>query len=264
METLSEILESPFSDQGIQDMKVYLDTYIFNLKIKDSIKYKNIVLLEKFSFDYDLDTFVRTRNNIILNFGDTEKSQPGLSKGTGFIDSIPIKSNKSILLVGLKKMVSGKIIPIIYRYDINAHQVKSVFPKLQDIEEFNSIPLSSTFVESIIPCINYKDSKIYLSFHTTAEGQNYIHNMTFNVFSEDVNLENYKLINYNADYPLNILNGNEDSLVINHNGKYGILQSDNSITEDQLIGRFYVRTSDGFYHTRNTEGFYIRTKYPED
>lgn len=38
MNTLSQILTQQYSDQGIQDLEIFYDSYFFNLKIKNNLE----------------------------------------------------------------------------------------------------------------------------------------------------------------------------------------------------------------------------------
>jgi DNA polymerase III delta prime subunit len=94
-----------------------------------------------------------------------EESIPFYSKGNCFIKSILIEGKKQVLIVGLKKMINGNTIPIIYLYDINKHSVESIFPKQSDINNFNSFS-NYTFKNDNLPIVNLVNDKLYMIYQT--------------------------------------------------------------------------------------------------
>ena len=220
MNTLAQILTQQYSNQGIQDLEVFYDSYFFNLKIKNNLEYNNVLLIEKLGFDYSLESINQLKSGITVNFGDSEESTPFYSKGNCVIKSILIEGKKQVLIVGLKKMINGNTIPIIYLYDINKHSVESIFPKQSDIDNFNSFN-NYTFKNDNLPICNLKDNKLYILFQTNDGSYNYINSISLKINSDLCELQKYELIKYSDSYNLQFLNVEENTLTYKLGDYYG-------------------------------------------
>lgn len=197
MNSLSEILTQNYNHQGIQDLKVFFDSLVFNLKIEKDSKFYNLVLLEKTGFDYNIETISKIKNGLTVNFGDTESPNPFTTSGNYFIDSFLDSRYKNVLLVGTRKMANNNIIPIIFFYNINSHSVKPIFPKTEDITEFNSFS-NYTFHQNSRPICKFSKNKLYIVFETTQDENNYINKFVFTVYKDKVTLYSYDVYKYDS------------------------------------------------------------------
>jgi hypothetical protein len=195
MNTLAEILTNSYTNQGVQDLKVFFDSFFFNLKVKDNSKNYNLILIEKTSFDYNTESIEKIKNGLTVNFGDTGSDNPYETNGNFYIDSFLDSRYKNVLLVGTRKMNNGNTIPLIYNYNINSHSVKPVYPKLEDITEFNSFS-NYTFKTNSIPVAKFSKNKLYIAFQTENSDSAFINKMVFTVYKDKVKLSSYDVYKY--------------------------------------------------------------------
>lgn len=220
MNSLYQILTQQYSNQGIQDLDVFYDSYIFNLKIKDSSSNYNILLIEKVQFDYGDGNISRIKNPLTLNFGDTETDTPYFSNGNSFIKAILNKKTKTVYLIGIRKMQNGNTIPVVYLYDINQHQLQNIFPKSSDIDNFNGFS-NFSFKSDNLPICNIIDDKLYVVFQTQDGSYNYVNSLVFRLKSENCELISYEITKYDFSKNIQFTNINEDFLnykIGNYNG----------------------------------------------
>jgi hypothetical protein len=234
MNTLSQILTQQYSDQGIQDLEIFYDSYFFNLKIKNNLEYNNVLLIEKLGFDYSSGVINRLKSGITVNFGDSEESIPFYSKGNCFIKSILIEGKKQVLIVGLKKMINGNTIPIIYLYDINKHSVESIFPKQSDINNFNSFS-NYTFKNDNLPIVNLVNDKLYMIYQTEQGSYNYVNSLIFKLNNDSCKLIHYEITEYSNVYNIQFTNVNESLLNYKLGNYNGILKRTNVYSVAQLL-----------------------------
>lgn len=221
MSTLSEILKNPFTDQGIQGLDVFYDSYVFNLKVKRGALYENMVLIEKLSFDYQEELIRRDRNALIIHFGDSALAAPLRSTGNSFLGAFLDKRRKLVFLVGIRKMQSGNIIPVVYRYDINAHTTQPVFPGPADIAEFNQMPEPGVFLSVRMPRVTFKNSKLVIIYQKFADSVNYIHRITLDMKGATAKLEEYNVYRYDFSHNLEVLEFDDERLVFKYDQYYG-------------------------------------------
>jgi hypothetical protein len=233
MNTLAQILTQQYSNQGIQDLEVFYDSYFFNLKIKNNLEYNNVLLIEKLGFDYSSGVINQLKSGITVNFGDSEESTPFYSNGNCFIKSILIEGKKQVLIVGLKKMTSGNTIPIIYLYDINKHSVESIFPKQSDIDNFNSFN-NYTFKNDNLPIANLINDKLYIIFQTENGSFNYLNSLIFKLKNDSCELISYEMVQYSNVFNIQFTNVNESFLNYKLNDFLGILKR-TSIDAELLV-----------------------------
>jgi hypothetical protein len=195
MNTIAQILTNSYSDQGVQDFKVFLDSYFFNLKVKKDSKTYNLVLIEKTEFDYNTETIEKKKSGLTVNFGDSGTSDPFKTSGNNYIDSFLDARYKTVLLVGTRKMSNGNVIPVIFIYDINKHLVNPVFPKSKDITEFNSFS-NYNFQQNTLPVAKFIKNQLFVAFITESGGDAYINKFTFSIAKDKVALKNYEVYKY--------------------------------------------------------------------
>jgi len=223
MNSLYQILTQQYSNQGIQDLDVFYDSYIFNLKIKDSSSNYNVLLIEKVQFDYQKESIQRIKNGITLNFGDTGTDTPYYSNGNCFIKGILNKQTKSVYLIGTRSMQNGNTIPVVYLYDLNAHEVKNIFPKQSDIDNFNSFD-NYTFKSDNLPICNILDDKLYILFQTQDGFFNYINVLVFRLKGEKCELISYEITKYDYNKNIQFTNINQDFLNYKIGNYSGVLK----------------------------------------
>lgn len=203
MNTLSEILTQSYTNQGVQDLKVFFDSLFFNLKIHSESKYYNIVLIEKTSFDYATETIEKIKSGLTVNFGDTGSPDPYKTTGNYYINSFLDSRYKNVLLVGTRKMANNNTIPVIFSYNINSHSVKTLFPKQEDITEFNSFS-NYTFKTDSIPVAKFSKNKLYIAFQTENNDFAFINKMVFTVYKDKVKLTSYDVYKYDKTKNINL------------------------------------------------------------
>ena len=240
MSTLSEILKSPFEDQGIQNLDVFYDSFIFNLKVKRGALYENMVLIEKLSFDYQEEIIKRDKNALVINFGDSGLAAPLMSIGNSFLGAFLDKRRKLVFLVGIRRMQSGNIIPVVYRYEINTHTTQPVFPGTDDIAEFNTMQDPGVFFSDKLPRVSFKNSKIVIIYQKYVDLVGYIHRITLDVRGNTAKLEEYKVYRYDRTHNLNVLELDDERMVFQYDQYYGVSVPTG---EDDLINLGEVITS---------------------
>lgn len=223
MNTLAEILEYSYVNQGIQNLEVFYDSLLFNLKIKNNSSNYNILLIEKIQFDYQKEDITRIKNPLILNFGDTGIDNPYYSNGNSFIKGILNRQTKNVYLIGTRTMQNGNTIPVVYLYDINLHEVQTVFPKQKDIINFNSFS-NYSFKNDNLPICNIKNSKLYIVFQTNDGTYNYINSLSFRLKSEICELETYESIKYSDTYNIQFIHVDDRVLTYKINDYYGTIK----------------------------------------
>jgi hypothetical protein len=250
MNTLAQILTQQYSNQGIQDLDVFYDSYFFNLKIKNSLEYNNVLLIEKLGFDYSSESINQLKSGITVNFGDSEESTPFYSKGNCFIKSILLEGRKQVLVVGLKKMINGNTIPIIYLYDINKHSIESIFPKQSDIDNFNSFS-NYTFKNDNLPIVNLINDKLYIIFQTEHDSFNYINSLIFKLNNDSCKLLNYEIVQYSNVFNIQFTNVNESFLNYKLDNYNGILKR--TATDSAVLNQIFLDDSNSFLILDNSE-----------
>ena len=223
MNTLGEILSNSYADQGIQNLDVFYDSYIFNLKIKESPNNYNIILIEKFQFDYEKESINRIKNPLTLNFGDTGTDDPYYSNGNCFVKAILEKKTKKVYLIGVRQMQNGNTIPAVYLYDINLHEIKNIFPKQKDIDNFNSFS-NYNFKTDNLPICNIVDDKLYIVFQTEDGSYNYINSLVFKLKSEECELSSYDIVKYDISQNIQFTDINENFLTYKIDDYHGVLK----------------------------------------
>jgi hypothetical protein len=250
MNTLSQILTQQYANQGIQDLEIFYDSYFFNLKIKNNLEYNNVILIEKLGFDYSSVSINRLKSGITVNFGDSEESTPFYSKGNCFIKSILIEGKKQVLIVGLKKMINGNTIPIIYLYDINKHSVESIFPKQSDINNFNSFS-NYTFKNNNLPIVNLVNDKLYMIYQTEQGSFNYINSLIFKLNNDSCKLIHYEIVKYLNVFNIHFTNVNESFLNYKLDNYNGILRRTN--IDSPILNQIFLDDNNSFLTLDNSE-----------
>jgi hypothetical protein len=222
MNYISEILTNNYTNQGIQDVKICYDSVIFNVKVKNNNQYFNFLLIEKIKFDYDNNEIIKTDNGIIINFGDTEHSQPFKTKGNGFLSCFLEKKNKKVLLVGIKQTDSGNTIPVVYSYDINDHSYQSLFPSVTDLQNFESFN-NFEFDDSLFPTVNFTQDKIYICFKSKDINKQYLNTIILKNKNHVIDVEDYEIFSYDKNNNMDFKNYDEKNLIFSYNSYMGFI-----------------------------------------
>ncbi len=223
MNTVSEILKNEYLDQGIQNLELFYDTLVLRLKIEDAGEYKDTILIEKIEFDYASETIQRLKNGIMINFGDTLSPLPYTTSGNTFLGNFLDSRDKGVWIVGLRTSQNGNTVPVIYKYDINKHSVKSIFPDQTQVEEFQSLD-NFNYSSSSNPVVQYDSDRIIVAFQTTDSTFYYINLLVIKVSKSSAILESYNMFKYSATSPeLQLTSVNSNSIfysIGDYHGKF--------------------------------------------
>lgn len=200
MNTISEILKNQYLDQGIQNLEVFYDSLFLRLKIKDGVEYKDVVLIEKLEFDYSNEKIDRVKNAIMVDFGDTQSSEPFTTTGNSFLGCFLDKRDKGVWVIGLRIAQNGNAIPIIYKYDINAHSIRAIFPNQNQIDEYEAF-FNFDFVGSLNTTVQYDDNRVIVSFQTSDSTFLYINLIVIKVSNSAATIESYNMYKYVPTVP---------------------------------------------------------------
>ena len=132
MHTIIQSLTS----NGIQNMEVFFDTLVLNIKAEDYPQYFNYILIDRINFDYDTASIVPNGKEFLISFGDTEHSGPFLHTGTSHIDNVLLEKEKRILICGLSATM-----PIVYDYSINDNTLSQVYPTTDTLLQWGNLNL---------------------------------------------------------------------------------------------------------------------------
>lgn len=218
MNYIADILTNEYSDQGIQNLSVYYDSLVFNLKVKDSTNYYNIVLIEKISFDYESNKIEKTDNGIYLNFGDTGYSQAFKTSGNCFIDSFFEPRQKTVLLLGLKQTNSSSTVPIVHVYDLNSHSVESIFPDSETLQQFESFD-NHSFSNDFFPLASYSKGDATILFKSSDNNFDYLNHIKIKIKNKKAEIKNYDMYKYAKNTPINVKNIDDGNLFLSY-GSY--------------------------------------------
>jgi len=219
MNTISEILKNQYLDQGIQNLEVFYDSLFLRLKIKNGSEYKDAILIEKIEFDYANETIDRIKNAIMVDFGNTQSPEPYTTTGNSVLGYFLDKRDKGVWIVGLKIAQNGNAVPVIYKYDINSHSIKSIFPNQNQIEDFDSFS-GFDYVGSTNTTVQYDNDRIVVSFQTTDSTFLYINLVVIKVSKSTSTIESYNMFKYSPTIPDLQLTGSDTKNIFYSIGDY--------------------------------------------
>jgi hypothetical protein len=222
MNSISEIIQNKYSYQGVQDLNVYYDTFVFNLKSKKNSSNYNFLLIEKFIFDYNTSEIKRTKNGLVLNFGDTASDAPFFSNGNCFLGSFLDSRYKNVILVGIKQINNGTV-PVIFSYNINTHSYKSIFPNAADLEEFNGFT-NFNFKTDSLPKVNFINNKLILLFQSFDNSFLYANRLIFDIQRDSANLTDYKIYKYDKSINLDFNDIDDENIIFRYGDNLGIFR----------------------------------------
>lgn len=159
------------SSCGIKNLKVFYDTILINIK-SDA---QDLAIIENINFDYDENIITALDNSIILNFGNTQNNSAEKTNGNGYVDTIFLEKEKTLLICGLSSRLtpttsqvinaqshSGSALsPVVYEYNLNTHKIKNIFPP------------NSAWAETVAGNV-YKYKDIAVSYNTETNILNYL------------------------------------------------------------------------------------------
>jgi hypothetical protein len=213
------IYDSIFTNtgEGVQDFKVFYDTLFLNTKISNNAEFLNIVIIEPLKYDFSSSSFSSGGEGTIINFGNTNHSEPVLSDGNTFINCILDDNNKLVFLVGLSS-TSNYTIPVIYSYDLNNKEIIKEFPSDNDISEWESFT-NFTYQSTQIPFIRM-DKNLHIGFKTLSAGQCYLNLIELSLNRNNSFIYDYKLL---QTPNLEFTGYNDKGIIYKTGSSYGII-----------------------------------------
>ncbi len=115
---------------------VYYDT-LFHCR---RINKEDILTIYKLDFDYVTGSLNQKNVPIVINFGNSNSITPYNSTRSSFVNTIYIKKEKAVFILGLKWLASNATqtiggvshvgdayVPVIYKYYLNDHRIEKLF-----------------------------------------------------------------------------------------------------------------------------------------
>jgi hypothetical protein len=110
-------------------------------------------------------------------------------------------------------------VPVIYKYDINSHSIKSIFPNQNQIEDFDSFS-GFDYVGSTNTTVQYDNDRIIVSFQTTDSTFLYINLVVIKVSKSTSTIESYNMFKYSPTIPDLQLTGSDTKNIFYSIGDY--------------------------------------------
>lgn len=171
------------STQGIKGMKVFYDSLFLNFKVPDEFSEEvlDYLLIEKLEFNYETGRMETAERDYLISFGNSGFSEPHLSQGNCYADSVLDEKNKNVVVVGIVKsdtnlsqVISGRTFsgdsycPLIYFYDINNNALKKVYPLTNaQLDDWNNLVLGNFNIsQTPLVSLNVEKSILNIIFRT--------------------------------------------------------------------------------------------------
>ena len=188
MKTITSILSSTIETEGIKTINIFFDTVVLNFK-----SLYEYVLIDKLIFD---DGILKTENKgYIIEFGNTGSTSSYTTSGNCYIDTFLLEKEKQLFICGLScfgENVSITVdsvpqsglsyIPIVYKYDINNHELHKVLPNSTDFISWSAFPFGSLLNSPKI----YMDNNILKYYFFTRKSVNEEDLVFMNILSLEV------------------------------------------------------------------------------
>lgn len=207
------MLPTQFQSISSKSLDVFYDT-IFHVQ-----KLNGHDILSIYKLDFDFDTEELNTKNIpyIIDFGDSGTSLPFTAISSCFIDNILIDSEKAVFVCSLsavqtniQQTINGQIhtgnayCPVIYRYDINAHDLQKIYPMNTDIAQWNTM-LQGNLITTQQPLVSFDidNSSLGIIFKTIRDVASqyslrcYV-DLEFKYLSSSLSLDNVRLLSASA------------------------------------------------------------------
>lgn len=260
------------SDQT-KNIRVFYDS-LFHVEKVDK---HDILNIYKLDFDYETTQINQRNIPLVIDWGNSNSTLPNNATRSCYIDSILLEKEKAVLICGLQWISSnltqtingeshvGDVYnPLIYKYDINNHQLKKLYPFEEDLTQWESF-LQGDKVSGQQPLISFdvKNNRLGLIYKTvravnSVNQRNYI-DLDFIYRKDSLELENVRILSAsdsNGDYNSTIV----FQKYVNHGGQKLLIAAgsksnkkrvlvvklnsfENTAEEDNNV---YLLTEDGF------------------
>lgn len=265
-----------------KNIRVYYDS-LFRL---EKISRHDILTIFKLDFDYDTGEINQKNIPLKIDFGDGGANFLYNATKSCYVDSILLEKEKAVLICGLQwissnlsQSIEGKLHvgdvynPIFYKYDINSHTLKKIYPGTEELIQWSSF-LQGDKVLSQIPLVSFDPANNRLGFifktTRTIDGQtqrNYV-DIDFIYRTDNLELENVRILSAehsDGDYNYSIfwqkyINHDDQKILIaagSKSSKKRILMTKlKPSTNTQIVPDIYLLTEDGFRLTTE-DGEYL-------
>lgn len=263
------------SSNFTKGINVYYDSLFHTEKLDNK---HDILTIYKLDFDYENASINQKNIPISIDFGNSNSTVPFNATKSCYVNSILLESEKAVLIIGLEwlspnlsQVIGGKLHvgdaynPIIYKYDINNHSLKKIYPKSDDLPQWQSF-LQGDKVTGQVPLVSFDPKNNRLGFilktTRTVNSENirtYI-DIDFIYRKDSLELENVRVLsaeNTNGVYNSSIVfqkyvNDNGQKLLIaagSKSNKKKILifkLGESSVSTVDPDSEYYLLTEDGF------------------
>lgn len=265
-----------------KNIRVYYDS-LFRLQ---KISRHDILTIYKLDFDYDTGEINQKNIPLEIDFGDSGATILSNATKSCYVDSILLEKEKVVLICGLQwisanleQSIEGKLHvgdvynPIFYKYDINSHTLKKLYPGSEELTQWQSF-LQGDKVSSQIPLVSFDpaNNKLGFIFKTTRtiDGQtqrNYV-DIDFIYRTDSLELENVRILsaeNSNGDYNSTIfwqkyVNHDDQKILIAAGSKSLkkkiLMMRLKPSVNTEIVPDIYLLTEDGFRLTTE-DGEYL-------
>jgi hypothetical protein len=265
-----------------KNIRVYYDS-LFRLQ---KISRHDILTIYKLDFDYDTGEINQKNIPLEIDFGDSGATILSNATKSCYVDSILLEKEKAVLICGLQWISANKeqlidsqwhvgdvYNPIFYKYDINSHTLKKLYPSSEELTQWQSF-LQGDKVSSQIPLVSFDpaNNRLGYIFKTTRtiDGQtqrNYV-DIDFIYRTDSLELENVRILsaeNSNGDYNSTIfwqkyVNHDDQKILIAAGSKSLkkriLMMRLKPSVNTEIVPDIYLLTEDGFRLTTE-DGEYL-------
>lgn len=220
------------SSDYTKNIQVFYDSLFHVTKVDKH----DILTIYKLDFNYDLAELNQKNIPLTIDWGNSNSTSPNNATRSCYADSIFLEKEKAVLICGLEWISSnlsqsidgqthvGDVYnPLIYKYDLNSHTLKKLYPFDEDLEQWTAF-LQGDKVTGQTPLISFdqKNNRLGFIFKTNRTvnsviQRNYI-DVDFIYRKDSLELENVRILsaeNSNGDYNSTII----FQKYINHDGQ---------------------------------------------
>lgn len=265
-----------------KNIRVYYDS-LFRL---EKISRHDILTIYKLDFDYDTGEINQKNIPLEIDFGDSGANFVFNATRNCYVDSILLDKEKTVLICGLQwismnkeQLIGSKLHigdvynPIFYKYDINTHTLKKIYPSTKELTQWQSF-LQGDKVLSQSPLVSFdpQNNKLGFIFKTTRTiaGQtqrNYV-DIDFIYRTDSLELENVRILsaeNSDGDYNSSIfwqkyVNHDDQKILIAAGSKSSkkriLMMRLKPSVNTEIVSDIYLLTEDGFRLTTE-DGEYL-------
>lgn len=269
------------SSNYTKDIHVFYDSLFHIEKLANK---HDILTIYKLDFDYS-DASINQKNiPISIDFGDSNRANPFDATRNCYVDSILLENEKAGLIVGLEwisanltQTIGGKnhvgdvYNPVIYKYDINNHSLKKIYPKSEDLTQWKKF-LQGDKVPAQVPLVSFdpKNNRLGFILKTTrsvnsVDIRTYI-DVDFIYRKDSLELENVRVLS--ADNNNGVYNSSINfQRYVNHNDQKLLIAAGSTVSNKKKILVFKLGASevstvdpDAEYYLLTEDGFEILTE----